>query len=111
MATTARFVPISGEEELATWRARSAEGPVLLFKHDPGCSISEVAYRELARLDGEFPLIDVARAKPLSLAVAAETGVRHESPQVILFRDGAVAWSASHFKITAAAVRDALGIA
>ena len=108
MATTARFVPIATEEELDGWRARSAEAPVLLFKHDPGCSISEVAYRELARLDGEFPMIDVARAKPLSMAIAAETGVRHESPQVILLRDGAVAWTASHFRITAAAVRSAL---
>ena len=108
MATTARFVPISTETELESWRARSAEEPVLLFKHDPGCSISEAAYRELARLDGEFPLIDVARARSLSLAVAAETGVRHESPQVIVLRDGAVAWSASHSRITADAVRDAL---
>ncbi len=104
----AEFVPVSDEDELEQWRARSAEGPVLLFKHDPYCSISFVAYRELDRLGGEIPTIDVAKSKALSMAIARQTGVRHESPQVIVLRDGEAAWSASHFAITADAVADAL---
>jgi hypothetical protein len=37
--------------------------------------------------------------------------VRHESPQVIVLRAGRAAWSASHFRITADAVRGALDAA
>ncbi len=74
----AEFVPVSDEDELEQWRARSAEGPVLLLKHDPYCSISFVAYRELDRLGGEIPTIDVANSRALSLAIARQTGVRHE---------------------------------
>jgi bacillithiol system protein YtxJ len=33
--------------------------------------------------------------------VAARFGIRHETPQAILLREGRVVWSASHFRITA----------
>ena len=35
-------------------------------------------------------------------------GVRHETPQALLIRDGRVVWSASHFRVTADAVVDAI---
>lgn len=41
-------------------------------------------------------MLVVQESRDLSALVARETGVRHESPQVILFRGGEVAWSASH---------------
>lgn len=45
--------------------------------------------------------IDVIGARPLSRAIAAELGVRHESPQAIrLAPDLAVAWHASHGDVT-----------
>jgi bacillithiol system protein YtxJ len=35
-------------------------------------------------------------------------GVRHETPQAILLRDGVPVWSASHFRITAEALKKVL---
>lgn len=104
----ATFVPITTSGELAEWRRRSADRPVLVFKHDPGCVISSFAYQQLRAIDEEIPVIDVAHDRAFSLAVAAETDVRHESPQVILFRDGEPVWSASHFAIKTDTVRRAL---
>ncbi len=106
METT--FVPVSAPDEWESLRERSKREPVLVFKHDPPCSISRVVYRELKRLGREIPTIDVARAKKLSLAVAEETGVRHESPQVMVLRNGEAIWTASHFAITGDAVAEAL---
>lgn len=103
-----RFVPVSDVDDWERLRERSKREAVLVFKHDPPCSISVVAYRQLSRLGWEIPTIDVKRAKMLSLAVAEETGVRHESPQVIVLRDGEASWSASHFAITADAVAEAM---
>jgi bacillithiol system protein YtxJ len=37
----------------------------------------------------------------LSEEAAARFGIRHETPQAILLRDGRPIWSASHFRITA----------
>lgn len=40
----------------------------------------------------------------LSRTIEERTGVRHESPQVLVFRAGKVVWSASHFQIRGGAV-------
>ncbi len=103
-----RFEPVTELATLESLFARSEEEPVLLFKHDPGCSVSEYAYREMLHVVPEAPLIDVARAKDVAREVAQRTGVRHESPQVILLRGGQATWSASHFGISAEAVEKAL---
>jgi bacillithiol system protein YtxJ len=50
----------------------------------------------------------VQQNRDLSTLIAAETGIRHETPQVILFRKGQAAWSASHGAVTLAAMRAAL---
>ena len=83
---------------------------MVLFQHDPFCGGSAIAYRQLARLSGAIPLIDVARSQPLSRAIAVRTGIRHESPQVLVLRDGRAVWSASHSAITADVVQRALGV-
>lgn len=103
-----QFTPLTDEAALDQLVERSQAEPVLLFKHDPVCSISVVAYYELKRLDGEIPMIDVKRGGYISRLVAAQTGVKHESPQVILLRNGAAVWSASHFAITAESVQRAI---
>jgi bacillithiol system protein YtxJ len=102
------FTPITDTQALdALWDA-SHDAPVILFKHDPFCGISARAHAELSALDGPVPTIDVEHDRAIAKAVAERTGVRHESPQAIVLRDGRAVWSASHFDITAAAVTDAL---
>jgi len=49
--------------------------------------------------------IDVVMQRDLSLALAEELGVRHESPQLILWKDGKVAEHASHSGVTEGAVK------
>jgi bacillithiol system protein YtxJ len=106
MATT--FVPVETEDAWQSLRSESASQPIILFKHDPGCAISSIAHGELSSIDGEIRVVDVARDRKLSLAIADATGIRHESPQVIILRNGEPAWSASHFAIKADAVQDAV---
>ena len=102
------FTPLTDDDAFEALVARSQAEPVVLFKHDPVCSISLVAYHELRRMDETFPLIDVSRSHALSRLVADQTGVKHESPQVIVLRNGAAVWSASHYAIKAAAVEQAV---
>ncbi len=109
--TATRFVPVPDVAALDPLFARSEDGSVLLFLHDGGCPISAAAYRQMTRLGGEVPLVDVRRSKDISRAIEQRTAVRHESPQVIVLRHGRAIWSASHYAITtdsvAAAARDA----
>jgi len=101
------FTAITDSESLNALFASSAGQPVILFKHDPYCSISARAYREMEQVQGDIALVDVEHDKAIASAVTKRTGVRHESPQVIVVKDGRSVWSASHFTITADAVAQA----
>ena len=109
MSTEFDFQTIANVDELDALfeRSRIDGETIVLFNHDPWCPISARAYTEMrsAELDANVALIDVSRLKVVTRALTERTGVRHESPQVIVLRDGAPAWDASHFGITRDAVR------
>ena len=94
--------------------AESRKRPVVIFKHSRTCGISCEAFDELhahlAESPGEasYNLITVQSHRGVSDEAATRFGVRHETPQVILLRDGLPVWNASHFRITAQALRRAL---
>ena len=87
--------------------AESRERPVLIFKHSRTCGISCEAFDQLHshlaedEVEASYKLITVQSHRSLSDEAATLFGVRHETPQVILLRDGAPVWNASHFRITA----------
>ncbi|BCS32497.1 general stress protein [Luteitalea sp. TBR-22] len=101
-------------EALEALLAQSHRGPILLFKHSETCGLSLQAHEEVSALvaDAAFGvpvhLVSVQRSRPVSEAIAARLGVRHQSPQMLLVLDGAVAWHTSHLAITADAVRAAV---
>jgi len=77
----------------------------LVFKHSAACPVSWAAHAQVARVRNSHPeapiyLLPVLKERAVSNAIAARTGVRHESPQVILIRGGLAAESASHGAIT-----------
>lgn len=79
----------------------SKQRPVIVFKHSNACSISARAYREMQKFDGDVNILEVQSARDISRELADLTGVRHETPQVIVLRDGKAVWNASHFDVTA----------
>lgn len=87
--------------------AESGTRLLLLFKHSFSCGTSAEALDELlSHLDDEpgntrFAIVTVQTDRALSNAVATRLGIRHETPQALLVRDGRVVWSASHFHVTA----------
>ena len=82
--------------------------PLVIFKHSLTCAISSAAYDQMTRYEGEVVLLVVQKARGLSSAIERRFGVAHESPQVIVLRKGQAFWNASHFKITAEAVAQAV---
>jgi bacillithiol system protein YtxJ len=101
-------------DELHRLIAESESRPVLLFKHSHTCGVSMEALDELVAHLNESPtaaqyaMVTVQTHRAVSNAVAQHLGVRHETPQALLIRDGRVVWSASHFRVTAAAVENAI---
>jgi|SRR4029078_1064309 len=102
-----KFLKLSDKETWEQLLRASNEHPVLVFKHSNSCGISSRAYREMEQLDG-VNLLEVQTARELSNEVAATTGVEHETPQVILLRNGKAVWNTSHYGVKAGAVFEAL---
>ena len=86
----------------------SKQKTILVFKHSNACGVSARAFRELEKLEGQVNLLEVQAVPDLSRELESLTGVRHETPQVILLRDGKAVWNASHFDVNAASVSKAL---
>ncbi len=104
-----RFVDVTNAQRLDELMAHSNDEPVVLFKHSVTCPISAHARREMERFtEADVNIVTVQRARELSRAIEQRTGVRHESPQALVIRNGNVVWDASHYDVTADAVRAAI---
>ncbi|WP_410513811.1 bacillithiol system redox-active protein YtxJ [Paenibacillus sp. BR2-3] len=87
-------------------------GKHLLLKHSTTCPISAKAHDEfqefLKDTDTSAAIVHVIEDRPLSLQIAEDFGIKHESPQIFLLEDGEVRWNTSHWKITQAAIQEAV---
>lgn len=101
-------------EELDQLLAESRLRPLLLFKHSYSCGISLEALDEIVdhlnqeTVDARYAMVTVQTHRELSNAVASKLGVRHQTPQAIVVKDGRAVWSASHFRVNASEIRKAL---
>ncbi|WP_057937237.1 bacillithiol system redox-active protein YtxJ [Algoriphagus resistens] len=91
----------------------SADKPVLIFKHSTRCSISSMSLDRLSRKwktedeDKITPYyLDLITHRDLSDLVAREFRVPHESPQVLLVKNGQAVYDNSHFGISYAELMD-----
>ncbi|MDX2120128.1 MAG: bacillithiol system redox-active protein YtxJ [Gemmatimonadota bacterium] len=105
------IIPIS-ETGDHVWPDLLASAPLLLiYKHSPICGASAAARTEVRSIHAAAPRVpvyqvDVIHQRGLSSVIAADLGVGHESPQVILICNGKPVWNASHFRIKAATLVD-----
>ncbi len=78
------------------------EGYSLIFKHSTRCSISMMAKRrfemDMDKLPSDMPLyfLDLIKYRDISSQVAHDFQVHHESPQMLLIKDGECILDQSH---------------
>ena len=102
------YQQISGESEFAAAIEQSNSQPVVLFKHSQLCDLSAMARQQMQSV--RIPIFEVVvqTARPLSNHIEQLLDIRHETPQVIVLFEGRPVFDASHRKVTAAAVHDAV---
>ena len=103
-----KFININDVESLDDFVAGLNGSSGVLFKHSNTCGISSRAYAEMAKLAHPVGLVVVQDARPVSDEIERRWSLSHETPQVLIIRDGKVVWSASHFQIKAADVEVAM---
>ncbi len=89
--------------------AASGQGPVVIFKHSTRCPTSAMALRLTeqrwpADAGMQAYFLDLIAHRDVSQAIATTLGVDHESPQLLLLKDGLVLHHASHHHIDPAAL-------
>ncbi len=86
------------------------KGTTFIYKHSSRCSASLFAMKRLFAVDPReyerWIYIDVVAQRSLSLAVAEELNVWHESPQLIMLVDGKVMAHCSHDRVSETTVEE-----
>lgn len=104
---------LTSDAQLDTIKEESVKHPVLIFKHSTTCSISAMALSRMERnwndQLGVVPYyLDLLANRPVSLKIEREFGIEHESPQVLLIRNGECVYDASHMAISFAGLQKAV---
>jgi len=101
------FVEIRDPDSLDQFLT-NAPSAAILFKHSETCGVSSRAYAEMAKLNHPVGLIMVQKARALSDEIERRWDLAHETPQVLIIRNGKMVWNASHFRVKAEAIEAAL---
>ncbi len=98
------WIDITDPAQLETIREKSKTKPQLIFKHSTRCSISRVAKSRLERgtapEDIDFYYLDLINHRNISAKIAEVFSVYHESPQVLLIKNGECVYDESHSGIS-----------
>lgn len=89
--------------QLEDIKKASFDLPQVIFKHSTRCSISMVAKGRLEKATApegiDFYYLDLLNHRDISNAIAEMFHVHHESPQVLLIKNGECTYDESHGSI------------
>lgn len=98
---------IKSEEDLEKAIKESYENRVAIFKHSTSCFISKTVLKNFEKKiensdeqNVSFYFLDLLAFRPISNKIAEDFGIRHESPQLIVFENGEPINNASHQDIS-----------
>lgn len=99
---TLPWIPLTTSQQLRDIEAKSKTKTQIIFKHSTRCGISrmvknqfEEAY-DLDKNDLDLYYLDLLNYRDISNEIAAKFQVMHESPQVLVIKNGVVVAHQSH---------------
>lgn len=89
--------------------------PLIIFKHSHSCAISSMALTRFEKdihstTEINLTIVNVRADRKVSNYIAEQLSVTHESPQLLLIKNGEVLYHASHFNINTEIVLSKLSI-
>jgi len=97
------WITLDREEQLEEVDRRSFSKPQLIFKHSTRCPISTVIknrlYKGVLPENIDFYYLDLIAYRDISNAIAEKYSIAHESPQVLLVKEGKCVFNESHSAI------------
>jgi len=111
------WIKLESENQLDAIQQGTDDQPVLIFKHSTSCSISRTALDRLERnwnseeLKGVQPyFLDLIAYRKISNRIAEDFNVAHQSPQVLIIKNGKSVYDRSHFDIDFKSIRDEIKV-
>lgn len=102
-------------EELQSLQQESQQTPIIIFKHSTRCSVSKTVLSRIERQwnDTEMETVkayylDLLSFREISNQIAARFNVEHESPQILIIRNGNVIFHCSHLGIDYDSIKAAI---
>lgn len=97
--------PLTSLKQLEHIKESSHEKAVVIFKHSTRCGISRAVLKRFEAdfdnsADADFYFLDLLRFREISNEMAQQFAVRHESPQILLIKNGKCVHDASHGDIS-----------
>jgi bacillithiol system protein YtxJ len=106
------WIPITQEAQIDEIKKLSAQRPQLIFKHSTRCSGSSMALNRLERSivpdEVDFYFLDLIAHKNISNKIAEDFAVYHESPQILLIKNGECIFDESHSGISMEEIQEQL---
>lgn len=97
------WISLTNIDDLPLIKEKSFQKPQVLFKHSTRCGTSSLVLNRLERSkevpEADFYLLDLIRYRDISDKIAHLFNVYHESPQVILIKNGECQYEESHLGI------------
>jgi bacillithiol system protein YtxJ len=105
-----KWILLTEEGQLQNIVKKSEHKPQVIFKHSTRCSISSMAKARLERSpapqDADFYFLDLITYRSLSNKIAEYFSVYHESPQILVIRNGECIFDESHGAIDMSDISD-----
>ena len=101
---------IQSSHEWQNALTQSNENPLFVMKHSATCPISSAAYREFDSYETDLQkhVLIVQDSRPVSKEIESDLGIRHESPQLFLLKNGEAIWQATHYAISKSKIKKAV---
>jgi len=101
-----KWIPLTSVDQLNEIEQNSSKRPQIIFKHSTTCGISSMVLRSfgnsyfLEENQADLYFLDLHRYREISNEVANKFQVYHQSPQVLIIKNGIAVADESHGGIT-----------
>lgn len=104
------WIELNNSAQLAELIQQSHNKPLVVFKHSTRCSISSMAMNRFEnQMNADLATcvyLDLLAFRPISDELAMLSGVAHQSPQVLVWKNGQVVYTASHSAIDVTEIKN-----
>ena len=99
------WIQLASLDQLKTITENSKDKPQVIYKHSSTCGISRMVLNMFTEsydmdLDIDLYFLTIQSHRDVSNAIQDKFGVRHESPQLLIVKNGEVVFHTSHGAIS-----------